>query len=61
MSSDPSRLAPQSLGQRRPAGIRFRRASWRLGAEELVRAAKEGCALRRLAEGGPQKAQRVDG
>jgi hypothetical protein len=51
MSSDPSRLAPQSLGQRRPAGIRFRRASWRLGAEELVRAPKEGHKRRKGVEG----------
>ena len=35
---------PRGLCQRSPAGIRFRRASWRLGAEELIRAAEEGCA-----------------
>jgi hypothetical protein len=45
----------------KPGWIRFRRASLRLGGEELRRAAEEGCALRRLAEGGPQEAQRASG
>ena len=35
----------RGLCQRSPAGIRLRRASLRLGAEELIRAAEEGCAL----------------
>ena len=38
---------PRGLCQRSPAGIRFRWASWRLGAKELIRAAEEGCALER--------------
>jgi hypothetical protein len=49
---------PRCLRQRSPAGFDSAGLRGVLGGEESVGAAEEGCALRRLAEGGPQEAQR---